>query len=255
MLTRGVVFVALFAQAMAGSRILLQDERGLLPKVQALTQVDECNNSYLTLKALSDQNANATTILENGVALNKLQIENLTERISINSATLVRTSVNISELDIQARALAQDLGLVNNDMVGYSQSNALLQSEINALLNIVTLEETAMILPVEGRVISPNDTLTAVQDCPSGYRPIKVECAITGLDQASFVEEGTSTALSQAPESSAIKQSIQGTTGVCSYQIYYFDSSRVQTNIAFVEAGETTLPPVTVTATTTCRVA
>jgi len=61
---------------------------------------------YLTLKALSDQNSNATTILENGVALNKLQLENLTERIAINSATLVRTSVNISELNIQARVLA-----------------------------------------------------------------------------------------------------------------------------------------------------
>eukprot|EP00889_Picochlorum_renovo_P008604 jgi/Picre1/35634/NNA_003095.t1 len=190
MLTRGVVLVALFAQAMAGSRILLQDERGLLPTVQVLNQVDECNNSYLTLKALSDQNSNATTILENGVALNKLQLENLTERIGINSATLVRTSVDISELNIQVRLLAQDLGSVNSDIVGYTQSDALLQSEIDALSNIGTLEETAMILPVDGEVISANDTLTAIQDCPSGYRPIKVDCAITGLDQTQFCGRG-----------------------------------------------------------------
>lgn len=209
---------------------------------------------YLALKAVSDQNSNAISILENGVALNKLQIEDLTERIAITSATLVRTSVNISELNIQVQALAQDLALVNNDIVGSLQSDALLQSEIDALLNIGTLEETAMILPVNGKVISANDTLTAIQDCPSGYRPIKIACTITGLDQTSFVEEGTSTALSQPPVSSAIKQSIQGTSGICSYQIFYFDSTRAQKNIAFASVTAST-PPVTVTATTTCRVA
>ncbi|KAI8111136.1 hypothetical protein M9434_004709 [Picochlorum sp. BPE23] len=254
MLATGLLLATLVTQAMAGSRMLLQEEKGFLSGVRPLNQVDECTNTYLSLKDLSDQNSEALSLVEEGVALNKLQLQNLTERIAINSATLVRSSVNISELNIQARQLAQNLAMVNNEIVANLQTDALLQPDINGLLNSVTLEETAMILPIDGNVITPNETLTATSNCPSGYRPIRIDCAISGLDQSSFVEEGSGSALGQPPVSSVIRESIEGTAGTCSYQIFYLDVNRVQTNIVFDSVTAAT-PPVTVSATTTCRAA
>lgn len=207
---------------------------------------------YLNLKAISDQNSILLTELEVGAELNRLQLENLTQRIAINSATLVRSSVNISELRIQLLSYAQDLAASNSQVVSFLQSNALLQSDINALSKVQTLIETAMILPVNGQVISANETLIATQDCPSGYSPIKVGCSITGLNATSFVEETTLSPLTGPPSASLIRESIEGTSGTCTYQIFYIDSSSVQKNIVFSSVTSAT-EPVTVTAEITCR--
>lgn len=212
---------------------------------------------YLDLKAISDQNSVLLAELEEGAALNKLQLENLTERISVNSATLVRSSVNISELRIQLLSYTQDLTAASSQVVSLLEANALLQSDINALSNIQTINGTAMILPVDGEVISANDTLAATQSCPSGYVPIKVICSISGLNNtSSFVEENTSGGepdpLDGPPAASLIRESIQGTTGTCVYQIFYIDSTSVQKNIQFDSVTSAT-PPVTVTAEVTCR--
>lgn len=209
---------------------------------------------YLGLKALSDQNTERITILENGVALNKLQLENLTERIAINSATLVRTSVNISELNIMFQARVQDILTINADLVGYQNDIYQAEAQINALSNIESVNGTAMILPVDGKVISANDTLTAVADCPSGYRPIKVDCQISGLIAGSFVDASSLTTLPTDPSASLVRETVEGSTGTCSFQIYYIDSSFVQTNIVFDSVTPAT-PPVTVTAQLLCRAA
>lgn len=204
---------------------------------------------YLGLKLISDQTSQSLTVLENGAIANNLDLKNLTELIAINSATLVRSSVNISELQMTVFTLTQDLLAFNSDLLGLENDVLQSQAQLDALSNIVTVNGTGLILPVIGSVISPNDTLTAIAECPSGYRPLKIGCSIDGPDITAFFEEGTTTALTGPIATSIIRQTVEGSTGTCSYQLYYITSG-AQVNVEFNTAA---VPPVTATAQVLCR--
>jgi hypothetical protein len=205
---------------------------------------------YLGLQLISDQTSQTLTELENGSIANKLDLKNLTELIAINSATLVRTSVNISELQMTLFTLTQDLLAFNSDLLGLENDVLQSQAQLDGLSNIVTVNGTGLILPVIGSVISANDTLTATAECPSGYRPLKVTCSIDGPLPAAFNEAGTGTVLTGTPSASIILQTVEGSTGTCSYQLYYINPAGAQVNIEF---NTDSVIPVTATAQVLCR--
>lgn len=235
----------------APRRMLLQGEaRGVL------SNVNECTNTYLALKAFSDANSERLTVLEEGSIWNINQLDNLTERIAITTADLVRTSVNISETQMTYSTLLQDLVLFTSDLVGITNDVVQSQAQLDALTNIQTVNETTYDLRVystaPGNIITSSDIFVSEAVCPSGLRPIKVDCGIQGVVASSFIDATTTGSLSGFLSTALFRQEMIGSSGICAYQVFYIDSLGIQQDIAY---ASTQVPPISVTTTVQCRAA
>lgn len=235
----------------APRRMLLQGEaRGVISDVR------ECTNTYLSMKALSDSNSERLTFLEAGNALNTEQLNNLTERIALTSADLVRTSVNISEMQMTYSTLFQDLLLFTSDMLGLENDVVQSQAQLDALQNIQTVNQTTYDLRVysasPGNEIASSDIFVSEAACPSGLRPIKVDCEIQNLLESSFIDVSITNPITGPPSQALFRQDMDASSGTCAYQVYYIDADGVQQDIAY---ASTTVPPIAVTTTVACRAA
>lgn len=235
----------------APRRMLLQGEaRGVL------SNVNECTNTYLALKAFSDANSERLTVLEEGSIWNIDQLDNLTERIAITTADLVRTSVNISETQMTYSTLLQDLVLFTSDLVGITNDVVQSQAQLDALTNIQTVNETTYDLRVYSaapdNIITSSDIFVSEAVCPSGLRPIKVDCGIRDVVASSFIDATTTGSLSGFLSTALFRQELDGSSGICAYQVFYIDSLGIQQDIAY---ASTQVPPISVTTTVQCRAA
>jgi hypothetical protein len=103
-----------------------------------------------------------------------------------------------------------------------------------------------------GNEIASSDIFVSEAACPSGLRPIKVDCEIQNLLESSFIDVSTTNPITGPPSQALFRQDMDASSGTCAYQVYYIDADGVQQDIAY---ASTTVPPIAVTTTVACRAA